>query len=55
MHTDFLSLARYINKKGIGYFICNPSPEDIICFDGILFKNGKPILKEIKRIAKLAN
>lgn len=55
MQKDLLSLARYINKKGIGYFIFNPSPEDIACFDGILFKNGKPNLNEIKRIAKLVN
>lgn len=55
MKYDFLSLARYINKKGIGYFIFNPSSEDIICFEGILFKDGKPIIEKIKHIAKLAS
>lgn len=54
MQNELLSLARYINKKGIGYFIYSPSPEDVCCFDKILFKDGKADIKEIKRIAKLA-
>lgn len=55
MYYDFLSLSRYINKKGIGYFIFSPSQEDIHCFDKILFKDGKADIEEIKRIAKLVS
>lgn len=55
MQDDFFSLARYINKKGIGYFLYGPSNEDILCFEGILFKNGIADINEIKRIAKLAS
>ncbi len=41
---DLESLRQYILKKGLGYFISNPSLEDMEAFDGLLFKNNFPIL-----------
>ena len=41
---DFKSLSRYIKKKGVDYFVQNPSSEDKVAFEGILFDKGIPML-----------
>jgi len=45
------SLKSYVLKKGLGYFVNNPSEEDVKCFEGTLFKDGYPILSNLYRLA----
>ena len=43
---------RYILKKGIGYFINNPSKEDIKSLTGIIFDNrGLLMISNLYRLA----
>ena len=42
------SIIQYVRKKGIAYFLTEPSKEDVAGFKGFLFDdNGKPILKNL--------
>ena len=42
------SVRQYIQKKGIAYFLNEPTAEDVAGFKGILFdEHGKPILSNI--------
>ena len=51
-NADFIkSLSNYVSKKGVGYFITNPSEEDVKSFEGTLFKDGYPIMSNIYRLA----
>lgn len=49
------SLIQYVRKKGIAYFLTEPSKEDVAGFKGFLFDdNGKPILKNLYSFAGIA-
>ena len=42
------SVKQYIQKKGIAYFLNEPTAEDVAGFKNVLFdENGKPILSNI--------
>ena len=42
------SIMRYVQKKGISYFLNDPSYEDRTGFKGFLFdENGNPILSNL--------
>lgn len=49
------SLKQYIQKKGIAYFLNEPSAEDIAGFKGILFdEDGNPILSNLYALAGIS-
>lgn len=42
------SITNYVHKKGISYFLNEPSAEDVVGFKGYLFDdNGAPIVSNI--------
>ncbi|MBO5413412.1 MAG: hypothetical protein J6A29_03815 [Clostridia bacterium] len=49
--TTIESLRDYVTKKGVGYFVNNPSEEDVKAFEGTLFTDGYPNLSYIYRLA----
>lgn len=44
MHYTKESLIFYIKKKGIRYFINNPSESTKQAFEGVIYRNGIPNL-----------
>ena len=51
MENNFESVVRYIKKKGIEYFILNPTKEEKEAFEGIIYQNGYPNLSLLYAIA----
>lgn len=51
MQKPILNVKDYVLKKGLDYFINNPSEEDLKSFEGILFKDGYPNLSMIYLLA----
>ena len=54
LHT-MQSIKQYIQKKGISYFLNEPSAEDVAGFKGILFdENGNPIVSNLYDLAEIS-
>ena len=51
MENNFESVVRYIKKKGIEYFILNPTKEEKEAFEGTIYQNGYPNLSLLYAIA----